>query len=206
MKNFILIIGGLITILLSFLWYFNIITEPVFTIGSAILTLLGYLFIDKEKPIKKVKKIKQIHKGEGDNIAGNKTIKQEFMYNKQEHSGTGDNVAGNKYQQNTYKVKNDLNDIIQSKISNINNKQNYNLKDNKILNALKEVILELIEEEQNQSHQIVPISRVRHKFKSLFDDETFETVIKHLVNDKSIEMEERQICFINKSSKYKINI
>ena len=128
------------------------------------------------------------------------------MYNKQEHSGTGDNVAGNKYQQNTYKVKNDLNDIIQSKISNINNKQNYNLKDNKILNALKEVILELIEEEQNQSHQIVPISRVRHKFKSLFDDETFETVIKHLVNDKSIEMEERQICFINKSSKYKINI
>lgn len=128
------------------------------------------------------------------------------MYKKQEHSGTGDNVMGNKIQKNTYKVKNDLNALLQSKISNVNNKQNYNLKDNKILDALKEVILELIEDEQNQCHQIVPISRVRHKFKSLFDDETFETIIKHLVTEKSIEMEDRQICFINKNSKYKINI
>lgn len=128
------------------------------------------------------------------------------MYKKQEHTGSGDNVMGNKYQQNIFKVKNDINILIESKLSNLNNKQNYNLKDNKILNVLKEVILELIEEEQNQSHQIVPISRVRDKFKSLFDDETFETLIKHLITDKSIEMEERQICFINKNTKYKVNI
>lgn len=128
------------------------------------------------------------------------------MYKKQEHSGTGDNVGGNKYQQNIYTTKNDLNALLQSKISNINNKQDYNLGDNKILNALKEVILELIEDEQNKSHQIVPIGRVRQKFKNLFDDETFETLIKHLISEKSIEMEDTQICFINKQTKYKVNI
>ena len=128
------------------------------------------------------------------------------MYKKQEHSGTGDNVAGNKYQQNIYSPKNDLNALIQSKLSNTNNKQKYNLGDNKILNALKEVILELIEEEQNKSHQIVPIAHIRYKFKSLFDDETFESLVRHLISEKSIEMEEAQICFINKQTKYKVNL
>lgn len=127
------------------------------------------------------------------------------MYKKQEHSGDGDNVLGNKYH-NVYNSKNDLNTLVQSKISNINNKQKYNLGDNKILNALKEVVLELIEDEQSKSHQIVPIARVRHKFKSLFDDETFESLIKHLISEKSIEIEEAQICFINKQTKYKVNI
>lgn len=76
MKNTILIIGGLITISLTILWYFEIITEPVAAIGSAILTFLGYLFTDKEKPVKNEKNITQIHKGKGDNVAGDKIIKK----------------------------------------------------------------------------------------------------------------------------------
>ncbi len=76
MKKIILITGGIITILLAFLWYFNVITEPVFTIGAGILTLIGYIFVDSEKPIKAVKKISQIHNGKGDNVAGNKITKK----------------------------------------------------------------------------------------------------------------------------------
>ena len=67
------------------------------------------------------------------------------MYKKQEHSGTGDNVTGNKYTKNTYTNVNDLNSLLQSKLSNTNNKKKYNLDDNKILSALKEIIIELIE-------------------------------------------------------------
>jgi hypothetical protein len=73
MKNIILIIGGLITVVLTVLWYFEIITEPVAAIGSAILTFLSYLFVGNDKSVKKVKKIKQIHYGDGDNVGGNKT-------------------------------------------------------------------------------------------------------------------------------------
>lgn len=128
------------------------------------------------------------------------------MYKKQEHSGTGDNVTGNKYTKNTYTNVNDLNSLLQSKLSNTNNKKKYNLDDNKILSALKEIIIELIEEEQNKSHQLVPIGRVRHKFKSLFDDDTFETLIKQLISENSIALEDTQICFVNKQTKYKLNL
>lgn len=127
------------------------------------------------------------------------------MNTKQEHSGSGDNVAGNKYQQNIYSNK-DLNSAIDSKIKQFSNPEKYNLGDNKIMNALKEVILELVEEEQNKSHQIVPIIKIRSKFKNLFDDETFETLIKHLIKDKTIAIEDAQICFVNKQTGYKINI
>lgn len=75
MKKLILIIGGLITIVLTALWYFGIITEPAVALASAILTFLGYLYSDKEKPLK-ITKIKQIHNGEGDNVAGDKIIKK----------------------------------------------------------------------------------------------------------------------------------
>lgn len=128
------------------------------------------------------------------------------MNKKQEHKGTGDNIGGNKFQQNNYINHNDLSTIIKSKISNLNNKQNFNLKDNKILTALKQVILELIEVEQNKSHQIVPIYKVQHKFKDLFDESTFEMLIKQLIEEKSIEIEDSQNCYIKKQTNFKINI
>lgn len=128
------------------------------------------------------------------------------MYKKQEHSGTGDNVTGNKYTNNTYTSVNDLSSKLQSKLSNTNNKKKYNLEDNKILSVLKEIIIELIEEEQNKSHQLVPISSVRHKFKNLFDDHTFETLIKQLITENSIALEDAQICFVIKQTQYKLNL
>lgn len=75
MKNYILIIGGILTISLAFLWYINIITEPIFTIGTATFTLVGYIFFNKNNDKKNDKNIKQIHKGKGDNVAGDKIIK-----------------------------------------------------------------------------------------------------------------------------------
>ena len=71
MRNTILITGGLITIILTVLWYFDIITEPAVAIGSATLTFLGFLFSTNDK---KQKKIKQTHFGEGDNVGGDKII------------------------------------------------------------------------------------------------------------------------------------
>lgn len=72
MKNIILIIGALITVMLIGLWYFEIITEPLAALGSAIFTLLSYLFLGNDKTGKKVKKIKQVHNGIGDNVVGDK--------------------------------------------------------------------------------------------------------------------------------------
>lgn len=74
MKNIILIIGGLVTVILTVLWYFEVITEPVAAIGAAVLTFLGYLFTGTGETPKKVKKIKQKHFGSGDNVAGDKII------------------------------------------------------------------------------------------------------------------------------------
>lgn len=78
MKKIILIIGGLITVVLTALWYYNIITEPAAALGAAILTFLGYFFTEdgKEKPIKKKTKIKQVHNGDGDNVGGDKIVKK----------------------------------------------------------------------------------------------------------------------------------
>lgn len=73
MKKIILIIGTIITLILAILWYLDFISEPVVTIGSGILTLLGYFFIpEKNEKVKKT--INQKHSGPGDNIAGDKIV------------------------------------------------------------------------------------------------------------------------------------
>jgi len=76
MKNYVLVIGGLITVALTILWYCNIITEPVTAIASALLTTLAYLFTANNDSAKKNKKIIQTHSGIGDNVGGDKIVNQ----------------------------------------------------------------------------------------------------------------------------------
>ncbi len=71
MKNAILIVGAIITLVLAILWYMDIISEPLFAIGTAVLTLITYLVI----PTKRDKSnINQRHSGKGDNVGGDKII------------------------------------------------------------------------------------------------------------------------------------
>jgi len=128
------------------------------------------------------------------------------MFKKQVHNNKGDNVAGNKFQQNIYNSKSDIRTIVNSKIANLRDRETYNLADNNILDALKEIVIELIEQEQKKSHQIVPVSNLRLKFKNLFDDKTFDNVVRKLVQEETIILEDSQICFINKQNNYKVNI
>lgn len=72
MKKIILIIGSLITIILAILWYIQIISEPIVSIGTGILTLIGYIIIPNQEQ-KSEPAIKQEHKGQGDNVVDNKT-------------------------------------------------------------------------------------------------------------------------------------
>jgi hypothetical protein len=71
MKNVILIIGAIITLTLAILWYMNIINEPLFAIGTAVLTLISCLVIPK---LKEGSRINQRHSGIGDNVVGDKII------------------------------------------------------------------------------------------------------------------------------------
>lgn len=124
----------------------------------------------------------------------------------QEHKSSGDNVAGNKYEDNSYFVKDDVHSNLNSKLRQIKESQELDFKDNNVINALKEVVKELIEDEQKKSHQIVPIGTIRDRFKSLFDDDTFNLLIKELVTDGTLGVEDTQICYTTKKIKYKISI
>ena len=107
-SNHILIIGGVVTIALVILWYFEKISEPMAALGSAVLTLIGFIVSgnsEKKQTGDTKMKIKQEHSGEGDNIGRDKIVsnnphsKQEGNTNmnvKQKHSGTGDNVGRDK--------------------------------------------------------------------------------------------------------------
>ena len=128
------------------------------------------------------------------------------MRTNQEHNSSGDNVAGNKYEQNSYYSKENLRSNVNSKLKQIKENQEYDIKDNAVVKALKEVVKELIESEQQKSHQIVPIGKVREKFKSLFSDETFHLLITELLEEKTIEIQDAQICFTTKKLNYKIKI
>lgn len=123
----------------------------------------------------------------------------------QEHNSSGDNVAGNKYVENRYIVKDDSNTILVSKIRQIKENQNLDFQDNYVIDALKECIKELIEDEQQKSHLIVPIGTIRDRYKSYLDDDTFDLFIKRLMNDGTLEVEDIQVCSTTKKTKYKIS-
>ena len=76
MKKIILIIGGILTLVLSILWYKNIINEPLSAVGTGIVTLLCLVFIPDNNDNPNKTKIIQKHSGKGDNIAGNKIVKK----------------------------------------------------------------------------------------------------------------------------------
>jgi hypothetical protein len=76
MKKIILILGGLITLTLAVLWYTDIISEPLFAVGTGIITLLSLIFIPENENKTGKTKITQNHSGKGDNVAGNKIIKK----------------------------------------------------------------------------------------------------------------------------------
>lgn len=82
MKNVILIIGALTTLVLAVLWYYNVVSEPIVSIGTGILTVLGYILIPDKKKSKIV--VKQQHTGYGDNVLGNKTITNNYTILEQE--------------------------------------------------------------------------------------------------------------------------
>jgi hypothetical protein len=79
MKNKILIIGGIGTLILALLWHFEIITEPLFAIGAAIITLIGFTFAPNSKT-----EIELKHEGQGDNVLGNKTTTNNYTIIEQE--------------------------------------------------------------------------------------------------------------------------
>lgn len=76
--NIILIIGSIITIGLTILWYFEVIGEPIVALGGAVLTFVGYIVSGKtnvqSNNIKKSSTLNQTHSGSGDNFGGDKIV------------------------------------------------------------------------------------------------------------------------------------
>ena len=75
--NIILIIGSIVTIGLILLWHFNIIEEPIASLGGAVLTFIGYAMTNKnnnEKSINTATTINQTNTGTGDNVGRDKIV------------------------------------------------------------------------------------------------------------------------------------
>lgn len=125
---------------------------------------------------------------------------------KQKHEGEGDNVGQNKYETNFNFEPDNLSNKINSRLQQIKSSNEWDLKDDTVTQALKEIIKELIEEEQQKSHQMVPIGKIWDRFQSLFDEDNFIVLIDELIKEESIELEDTQVCFITKKTKFKINL
>ena len=108
-SNFILLIGSVLVVVSTVLWYFNFIEEPSAALSGALLSAFAYYYTFKnEKKSKESEgnkgKKKQEHKVKENNVTGDKIIDSYQSQNlittsskvKQKHSGSGDNVGGNK--------------------------------------------------------------------------------------------------------------
>lgn len=86
MKNKVIVLGSIATVILAILWYLEIITEPSFAIGAGIITLIGYILApeDLNKSTRTINK--QNHSGSGDNVLGNKTINNHYTITQQERA------------------------------------------------------------------------------------------------------------------------
>lgn len=81
--NHILITVSIITIILTLLWYFEVIGEPIAALGGAVLTFMSYILSykmntdtkeEEHSTGKKPTIINQTHSGTGDNIGGDKIV------------------------------------------------------------------------------------------------------------------------------------
>lgn len=130
-----------------------------------------------------------------------------MMKIEQEHNGTGDNIGRDKYELN-YTYSTSTNDI-QSKLKQRIEQTKYQNKDigNSILfEALKDVVKDIIEQEQNAPHQIVPLWVIKDKFKSLFEEDVFIKIIRDLHREGVISVTNTQVCYLEKQTNYEISL
>jgi len=123
---------------------------------------------------------------------------------KQEHNSSGDNVAGDKIE-NNYNSTADLNSI-SSKIATFEDYKKMDFTDDIVVKAFKEMVIEIVKEEQQKSHNIVPVGHIRNFYKNYIQDEVFETTMKNLHSERSIEINKVQVCYIPKDLNYSIEI
>lgn len=124
---------------------------------------------------------------------------------RQEHTSTGDNVAGDKNVESNFYTTAD-NKSITSKITAIETYKQLDFSDDIVLKAFKESLLDLIKEEEQKCHNIVPIAYIRNYYKQYVDDELFQSIMKSLNIEKSIEINKVQVCYIPKDLNYSIEI
>jgi NB-ARC domain-containing protein len=87
-SNTILLIGSLLVLIASLLWYFEIISEPTVAIATGILTSMGFILARRKEGKQAAKKTK----GGGDKVEGNKTTIEK---SKNVVSGNEIEVSGN---------------------------------------------------------------------------------------------------------------
>jgi len=126
---------------------------------------------------------------------------------KQNHNSEGDNIAGNKYEEHNHYSNSGFDNSINTKINSIEQHNKLDFTDNIVILAFKEFFIELIKEEQEKSHNLVPLGHIRNKCKNYFQDEYFFTqIMKELNSEKSIEINKVQVCYIPTDLNYTIDI
>ena len=121
---------------------------------------------------------------------------------KQEHTSSGDNVARDKIE-NTYHSTTEINSLT-SKISTFQDYRQMDFNDDIVLKAFKETVVDFVKEEQQKSHNIVPIGHIRNYYRNYIEDELFETTMKNLHLEKSVEINKVQVCYVPKDLNYSI--
>lgn len=84
MKNKVLLLGSIASIILAILWYLEKITEPTFAIFAGIITLIGFILAPEDSNKSAKTANKQNHSGSGDNVLGNKTTNNHYTITQQE--------------------------------------------------------------------------------------------------------------------------
>lgn len=119
----------------------------------------------------------------------------------------GDNVGRDK---NTnvynYRAENIYDDLM-SKIQEIGGIKNLESEDENIVaEAFKGTIRKLIEREQSKPQNHVTLGKIRHKYEKFLDDEQFNNIMVELRDEKSVVIQESQICYLNPMNSYKIDL
>lgn len=125
---------------------------------------------------------------------------------KQEHNSEGDNIAGNKYEDNNYYSTNGFDISINSKIKSLEQSNKLDFTDDIVITAFKETLIELIKEEQEKSHNFVPIGTIRNKYKNYIQDDFFSKTMKELSSENTIEINKVQVCYVPKDLNFTIDI